>query len=188
MEIVSVIIPIKLTENMYWEHFPNAIKSVLRQTYKNYEIIVQQYENDVSEGRNKGLEKAQGKYCVCLDADDTLHPEFMEKTLRLIDTYDIISTQGDINGRIFYPDATGFNEGNRILNCFLFKKEIWDRYKFNETLGGLEDYDWNLQAIRNGYRVGIVPEVLVYISDLPNSRNKQATRNLKELMDKIHNK
>jgi len=186
--MISIIIPIKLQENEYWDLLPGAIKSVLRQTYKDYELIIQQYDNDVSEGRNKGLERARGEYCLCLDADDILYPDFLEKTLPLMKDYDMVATMGDINGVTFTPHTSGFEIGNQMLNCFLFKKEIWNKYKFDETLGGLEDYDWNLQAIRNGYKVGIVNEILVYISDRPNSRNKEATRNLKTLMEIIQTK
>ena len=91
--LISVIIPC-----FNHAHFlPDAIKSVLNQSYKNTEIIVvddgsSDNTNDVatsfpdvkyvyqtnqglSAARNTGLKKSNGKYLVFLDADDFLFLE-----------------------------------------------------------------------------------------------------------------
>lgn len=190
--MISIIIPIKTTENEYWELLHKAVKSVLRQSYKDYELIISQYDNDVSEGRNKGLKKAHGEYCLTLDADDILHLQFLEKVLPYLGRYDIIATDGFIGSSIFKSkfkaqDGTldDFLKQNRILNCSVFKKEIWDKYHFNESLGGYEDWDFWIKALRNGYKIGVIHEPLVTISDRPNSRNKDAIKRDSELKEKI---
>lgn len=186
--MISIIIPIKTTENEYWNFLHEAIKSVLRQTNKNYELIISPYENDVSEGRNKGIEKAKREWILCLDADDTLDPTFIEKVLPFGEFFDIIATDGIINNTRF-TSSTGnldyFLQWNRILSCSVFKKEVWEKYHFNEELGGYEDWDFWINALRNGFTIGTVNQPLVTISDRPNSRNKEAITRHNELKSKI---
>ena len=183
--MVSIVIPIKRVENEYWSLLNNAIQSVLRQTYTDYELLIGIYDNDVADGRNEALERCLGEYCLTLDADDTLEPTFLEKTVPLMTEYDIVATDAYMNGSIWKAGTGNFEDNNQILNCSLFKKEIWNKYHFDNTLGGLEDWDWNLKAVRNGYTVGILREPLVNISDRPNSRNKEATKNYLSLKNKI---
>ena len=92
MVIVSIIIPVYNTK----KYIKFALQSVLRQTYRNWELIliddgstdgssvicdeyktkdkrihvVHKLNSGVSETRNRGLEVATGKYVLFLDADD----------------------------------------------------------------------------------------------------------------------
>jgi len=183
--MVSVIIPIKRVENEYWSLLNNAIKSVLRQTYTDYEILLGVYDEDVSDGRNSAIARSSGEYCLTLDADDELEPEFLEKTVKLMKDYDIVATDAYLNGSVWRAGGGNFEDNNQILNCSLFKREIWEKHKFDNTLGGYEDWEFWIKAVRNGYRVGIIREPLVIISDRPNSRNKGAILRHKELKERI---
>lgn len=88
-----------------------AVKSVLKQTYKNWYMIliddggkdgslkiVQKYLDDsrirlISDGKNKGLpsrlneliELAEGKYFARMDADDIMHPKRIEKQVAYLE-------------------------------------------------------------------------------------------------------
>lgn len=105
---VSIIIPVYNGENK----IRNSIESLLRQTYKEFEIViindgskdatqdilneyVSKYTNinvysqpnsGVSIARNKGIELASGKYICFLDADDSYEINFIELMLRKIKT------------------------------------------------------------------------------------------------------
>ncbi len=92
------------------KHIAEAIRSVLKQTFKDYEIIVvddassdktkeiiksfkkpnikiiENIENKgVSYSRNQYIKNAKSKYIAVLDADDTWYPEKLELQVRFMD-------------------------------------------------------------------------------------------------------
>ncbi len=105
--MVSVIIPVYNAE----KHISNTICSVLKQTYKNIEIIVvddqskdksaeiikglqknnreivyflQPENKGAGYARNKGLSIAKGQFVAFLDSDDLWKPEKLNKQIRLL--------------------------------------------------------------------------------------------------------
>ena len=105
--LVSVIIP-----TMRPDTLPRAILSVLKQTYRNFEILVVndggedsraltesfkdarvryfRHETNlgVSAARNTGLRNARGKYIAYLDDDDYYFPEHLETLVSFLETSD----------------------------------------------------------------------------------------------------
>jgi len=105
MAAVSIIIP---TYN-YGKYIEKAIDSVLSQTYKDYEIIVvddgsedatsailksrfpgkiqyiYQEHQGVSAARNLGINRANGKYILFLDADDYLLPDALASRVSFLE-------------------------------------------------------------------------------------------------------
>ena len=103
--LVSVVVPVYNSERYVSE----CVESILQQNYKNIELllindgstdssgmILRSLESDkvrvvntenkgVSEARNKGLELAQGKYIVFVDADDLISPDYIEYMLGIIE-------------------------------------------------------------------------------------------------------
>lgn len=101
---VSVVIPCYNHRQFVAE----AIQSILEQTLQDVEIIVVNDGSTDGEtvhilnalerpktriihlplnvglpaARNAGIREAQGKYVCCLDADDKLHPTYLEKAVR----------------------------------------------------------------------------------------------------------
>jgi glycosyltransferase involved in cell wall biosynthesis len=103
---VSVIIPTYNSDGMVVD----AIDSVLRQTYKDYEIIVvddgstdntreliasygeqvryiYQENSHISVARNHGFRVSTGKYIAQLDADDLWLPDKLEKQIEILTKY-----------------------------------------------------------------------------------------------------
>lgn len=143
---VSVIIPIYNKET----RLSQSIESVLRQTYKNFELIllndgstdssteiIKKYENidsrivfinqkniGVSASRNKGIEVAKGKYVTFLDADDLWDKYFLEKMVSKIQGNNVCYSGHliNINGRTIKARNIKFNEGY-----------ILEKYIYNET-------------------------------------------------------
>lgn len=101
--VVSVIVPCYNQA----EYLPEALESVLKQTFTDWEAIIVndgsqdntsevagqyvardsrislivQENRGVSAARNAGLRRAKGKYIVALDGDDRIEPQYIEKTL-----------------------------------------------------------------------------------------------------------
>jgi glycosyltransferase involved in cell wall biosynthesis len=103
---VSVVIP---SFNMA-AYLPDAVNSVLNQTYRNYELIVvddgstdntaevvdsfsnkvnyQYQENSgVSVARNQGIQLAKGDYIAFLDADDLWSPVKLERQIEALNRF-----------------------------------------------------------------------------------------------------
>lgn len=103
--LVSIVIPVHNSERFIAE----TIKSVLAQSYKNWELILvndcsTDNSMEVMEGflsdkvrvinleknggaakaRNRGISEAKGEFICFLDADDLWHPEKLEKQVRFM--------------------------------------------------------------------------------------------------------
>lgn len=105
---VSVIMPVYNSKS----HLREAINSILKQTYKDWEmLVINEYDSNdgssdivleytkkderiiliqnesklgLAESLNKGIKLAQGKYIARMDADDLSHPSRLEKQVKLM--------------------------------------------------------------------------------------------------------
>ena len=100
---INPLVSVYITNHNYEKYLEKSILSVLNQTYQNYEIIIiddgstdnsrkkiEKFSNNkkvkIIYQKNKGLvisnniaiKAAQGKYITRLDADDWLHPNFLQ--------------------------------------------------------------------------------------------------------------
>lgn len=120
LPIISVVMPVYNRK----DYLPEAIESVLNQTYSDFELIIiddgstdrspdiiEQYaKNDPRiivvvnpkncgnyYSRNKGMALAKGQFIAVMDSDDVSLPERFEKQLAYFNTHpevDILGTQG----------------------------------------------------------------------------------------------
>lgn len=106
--IVSVVIPCY----NYGAYVEDAIRSCLRSTWQDLEILVvddgstdpetervlkelnfpktrviHQENKGLPAARNRGIREAAGRYILPLDADDTIHPTLIEKALILLEAH-----------------------------------------------------------------------------------------------------
>lgn len=208
-QTISVIIPC-YNQGRFLK---NAIDSVMNQTYTNWECIIvddgssdntKQIASDfeqhdkrfkyiykinggLSSSRNKGLEKATGKWIQFLDADDVLEPRKFATQLQSV------TVNKEINGIVIYSDyafgkrenifenqnrmiAVQFKSGNYFeelitrwetdlvipCHCFLFSSDFFlkERVRFDETLPNHEDFDCWVAVFSKNPRVIFNNEVL----------------------------
>ncbi|MEG4802915.1 FkbM family methyltransferase [Microcoleus sp. ARI1-B5] len=184
--LVSIIIPCYNHANLLRE----AVESVANQTYQNWECIIvndgstddtsnfanyliQLYSQKAlrlidkpntgpADSRNVGVQNSSGKFILFLDADDKIHPKFLEECIEILlakpnvgfvytdvqhfgANCDLV-THGDFEPNKFLRD-------NQAPATSLFRKEIY------EQVGGLkkvmklgcEDWEFWISAYEKGW-------------------------------------
>lgn len=142
--VCSIIIPTYNREYI----LERAIKSVLNQTYKNWELIivddgsddrtfslvngylnnshtiryVKTKNNGLSIALNIGIKISSGSYCTFLGSDDEYKPEHLEKRIRLLidnpDT-DLIHGGVEIIGNHYVPDKNDTTKKIHLSECVI---------------------------------------------------------------------
>lgn len=207
--LVSVVIPCY----NQGEYLKEAVDSVLSSTYEAIEIIivndgstkgteflkvfsapktkiVHQQNQGVSLARNNGIKESHGKYILPLDADDKIHPAYIEKAVNIL--------ENDSKIGILYSEAEFFGKKrgkwdlgkykfpdilfkNVIFCSALFRKSDWEKvggYK-KEMEYGFDDWEFWISLIENGVEVYQIPEPLFYYRKKNGSRSQKAkTENL----------
>ncbi len=154
---VSIIIPC----HNYERWVGAAIESALAQTVPCEIIVVDDCSTDssravasqypvnllpnsrnlgVAETRGAGIRAAIGEYIVCLDADDTIRPDFVEKHLAAFRSradaiayapINLIDEKGISRNQVmFRADAVSALQAvgrNQIPSCCMFRKSFWER-------------------------------------------------------------
>lgn len=107
---------------------PQAIRSVLRQSFQNFEVIVvddaspdntrevvqsigdhrvQYIRHAKNKGpsavRNTGIRAAAGRYIAFLDDDDEWREDKLEKQIKAIEKYDVVVCATQVNGKCVTP-------------------------------------------------------------------------------------
>jgi len=184
LPLVSVIITTKNEE----KNIENCLKSIIRQTYKNIEIIlVDNYSTDKtreiarkytdkiylkgperSAQRNYGAQKAKGKYFLFLDADMILSPRVVEECVQKCERegYIALYIPERIIGKGFWIKVRDFERqfytGTVIDAVRFIRKDVFFKAGiYDETLTGPEDWDLD-RRIRQLGKVSMVKSPLYH--------------------------
>ena len=154
MNKISIILPTYNSDNV----LEKAIKSVEKQTYENWELIIiengkkgqaeqivqsfkdkriiyiYQEQPNVSNARNVGLETATGEYIAFIDSDDQYEIDFLEKMLsNLTKNETQLVTCG--YRRVFEKNKMLIENNEKILNTTNIKEYLEttkENYLYNE--------------------------------------------------------
>lgn len=156
--LVSVIIPSYNCGKFLFE----AYESVLKQTYRDIEIIIvddnstdpesseiltsiekqgkaRVFYLDKNHGvayvRNLAIKNSKGKYILPLDCDDKIHEQYLEKATSILEKNDEI--------KIVYPDVIIFGKYDDFWNLpdFDLKKLLIKNYIHNSSVFRKSDFD-----------------------------------------------
>jgi len=193
--LISVVIPC-YNHGMY---VGEAIESVLAQTVQNFEILVvddgstdeatrkllasaawprtQVFRTEnrgLAAARNFLIERSRGQFLCALDADDKLHPQYLEKTLGQLErdpALTFVSTRLQMFGdedRLF-PADTRCDLPTLLADCPVFSAALVRRAAVDAVGGydeamlqGDEDWDLWISLLEAGGHGVILPDVLFY--------------------------
>jgi len=189
--ILSVVIPCY----NYGRYIRETLESLRSQTFIDFETIVvddgsdeeltlqilndlrhegvqvlQQEKVNAAAALNLGIGTARGRYVCRLDADDTIEPTYLEKSMCLLESnpgvafvYSSVKTFGD-EKRIWITEPFDLRlllEYNYICAGAVFRRSIWEAVDgFDQTMDGYEDWDFWLKVGKAGFRGKFIPETL----------------------------
>ncbi len=187
---VSVIIP-------YYnqpQYLLETVESVQQSNYSSLEIIVvndgstspealdafdklegvvkvQKQNGGLSSARNAGVEAACGAYILPLDADDTIHPEYIRLAVTALTNnpeLDYVSCHarnfGAFEGAYipvgYVPEMMLFiNTHGKCTN--LFRKAVFEKCGgYDEVMNSYEDWDFLITLHENGCKGDVLPDEL----------------------------
>ena len=155
-DLISIIIP-TINKN---EEEPFCMESILKQTYKNVEVIVVRDMDGKGAccARNQGRMQAKGEYLFFCDDDIELTPEILETFHAKLSKSNASFTYcnyerrglltGVVKGMVWNPDR--LKENNYISTMSLIKAEDFPKEGFDETLIRFQDWDLWLTMMEKG--------------------------------------
>ena len=216
--LVSVVVPCYNHGRVVGE----AVNSILTQTWQDAEILIVDDGSDQPEtvrrldrlqhprtvvirhernrglpaARNTGLRQARGRYVCCLDADDKLHPTYLEKALSLMESnlgigfvYAWTQVFGEESRTWYTPqfDPEGLLDHNQLNPPAVFRRAAWEEVGgFREAMrDGYEDWEFWIRLAYHGYRGFRMPEKLIFVRREGESFIHRAAARQQELVQQI---
>jgi hypothetical protein len=205
---VSVVVPCY----NQGEFLDEAVGSALAQTFDDIEIIVvddgstepetrrlldgyrrprtrvlRGPNRGLSGARNVGIREAQGEFICCLDADDVLEPQLLEKSIAVLDARPEVTfvshwlrTFGD-ESWTWTPERCDFPallDANTVNGAAPVRRQaLLDAGLFDETMrDGCEDWDLWITLVERGHIGAILPEFLFRYRRRPDSMSRLMAR------------
>ncbi len=152
----------------------NTVRLALRFGARIIHITREQFSFGAS--INRGIEAAQGQYCVFISGH--CYPENENWLTNIIFPFsdkNVALVYGKQRGnettkysehRIFakwFPNDGGGPQKSSFCNNAnaAIRKDVWRDHGYNESITGLEDIDWAKDAISHGYSIYYVPDAAV---------------------------
>jgi glycosyltransferase involved in cell wall biosynthesis len=200
---VSIVIPCY----NHGAFLPETLDSVDAQTFRDFEVIIvddgstdeitvqlldrleqprcrviRTVNRGVSAARNRGIDEAAGRFILPLDADDLIAPEYLARTVPILETQPnvaVVSGErqlfGERQGLAPLPayDPRRLLVENLIYPAALFRKADWAAVGgYNEAMAsGWEDWDFWVAMAQLDRRVVRLPDVLFHYRVCLSSRD-----------------
>jgi len=180
---VSVIIPTYNRANL----LPRAIKSVLNQTFQDFELIIvddgstdntrkvveefqrkdqrikyifQENSGGPAKPINTGIKNSKGEYIAILESDDEWLPEKLEKQVEILDKFPNVGLVSCYAFKIF---SNGKKTIYKAPFSGILKKEDWKKYW---QLWGILSFSTDLMKRKSVEKVGLLDENLKIAADV----------------------
>lgn len=154
---------------------------LMQQLQKEGYHVINQKNQGLGVTRNNGIRAAAGEYILPLDSDNKIRPEYIYKSIEILDNQPGIA--------MVYGDAQFFGDKdkrrlvgdfnlqqlmleNNIDACAVYRKSVWEAvggYDEKMPAMGFEDWDFWLNLSFNNYKFHYVNEILFDYRILGNS-------------------
>ena len=206
---VSIIIPCYNNGSFIGE----TLNSVLEQTFSSWETIIindgsidnsetvilnkigqdnrfkyiRQENTGVCVARNNAIKTSKGEYILCLDGDDLISKNFIEETVKLLDSNpdltvasSVVKFFGRSSGilKVVSYDIAVLLAENQLVIASLFRRSDFDRVGgFNVKMkDGFEDWDFWISILKQNGSVECATKATFYYRLLNVSRNNQISQ------------
>lgn len=174
-------------------------KQVLKDLEAKVQVVYADKNGGVAAARNLGINHARSEYILCLDADDTIEPTYLEKAKSMFDMDDstgIVTCWaqyfGDVDSQWrIKPDITLAKAlvGSPIHTASCFRRSAWQQVGgYESRLRGYEDWEFWINIIKHDWKVAVIGELLFNYYVRPGSKvntsNKNADKILAVFFDK----
>ena len=135
--------------------------------------------NTLAEARNRGAQDAEGSWLLFLDADDSIHPKFienMESTIRSLNGGNFLIRPAiklsDETGDPYVLPIKNIFEQNFMIIGTAVRKDVFLAAGMFREMPVLVDWDLWLRCFINGSEYASSPGSVYYITVNEGSRNK----------------
>jgi glycosyltransferase involved in cell wall biosynthesis len=134
--------------------------------------VIRQGNKGLAAARNAGVAISKGEYVLALDADNRLHPAYIEHGVRILDadpTVGVVYGDAQFVGIRTGRWSVGPFERDQLLKCnyidacAVYRRAVWEQnngYDAAMPIQGFEDWDFWLGALEHGWKFVYVPEIL----------------------------
>ena len=147
--------------------------------------VIRQKNKGLAAARNAGIASSNAEFIFPLDADDRMRSSWVDRALAIFNS--------DPRTGVIYGDAQCFGvrahlwhvgpfDANRLLGwnyihaSALYRRPVWEQtrgYEGTMPVQGLEDWDFWLGALANGWKFAYIPEIFF---EYRQHRESMATR------------
>ncbi|GGJ36526.1 glycosyltransferase family A protein [Deinococcus roseus] len=189
MAKVSIIIP----HFNHQDFIEDTLNSILEQTYTQYEVVVVddgstdprarhklrsltcpnvtvhfEPHRHIAGCRNHGIRHTRSEYLLVLDADDLIHPDFLQSAVEVLDSQPEVGVVSSwiqtfgVGRWLVKPEGgtvVDFLHKNNCPGSALIRRSSWQKaggYK-EQLKGHFEDWDLYLSITELGERIHILP-------------------------------
>ena len=133
--------------------------------------VIRQENKGLGAARNVGILASQGEFIFPLDADDRLHPGWIDRGIRILESNSqvgVVYGDAECFGTRNCRWTTGTFDPNRLLQwnyihaSALYRRSVWEQnrgYDSTMPVQGYEDWDFWLGALEHGWEFAYIPEV-----------------------------
>ena len=131
--------------------------------------------------RNNGAKNAKGNLLFFIDSDDMVEFTFLEKCVlclkfnlnySFVSAYTIGFDAKKYLWKYGFIHPMNFFEANYAVNCFVCRRSLFALFEYSSDKGGMEDWDFWLNAASRGFWGYTIPEFLYWYRERKN-RNEE---------------